>query len=42
MIKEDDNLLIIEGQVPGPRNGLVYISEAVKKKKAKPASAKKK
>lgn len=31
MIKEEDNLIIVKGQVPGPRNGLVYITEATKK-----------
>lgn len=31
MIKEEDNLIIVKGQVPGPRNGVVYISEAKKK-----------
>lgn len=31
MIKAEDNLIIVKGQVPGPRNGLVYISEAKKK-----------
>jgi large subunit ribosomal protein L3 len=27
-----ENLIIVEGAVPGPRNGLVYLSEAIKKK----------
>lgn len=31
MIVEEDNLIVVNGQVPGPKNGLVYISEAVKK-----------
>lgn len=35
MVKEEDNLLIVEGQVPGPSNGLVYIQEAKKKPTAK-------
>lgn len=30
MINEEDNLIVLKGQVPGPRNGLVYISEAKK------------
>lgn len=32
-IDKDDNLIILKGQVPGPRNGLVYISQAIKKHK---------
>ncbi len=31
MVKEEDNLIIVKGQVPGPRNGIVYITEATKK-----------
>lgn len=31
MVKEEDNLIIVEGQVPGPRNGLIYFAEAKKK-----------
>lgn len=27
----EENLILLEGSVPGPRNGLIYISEAVKK-----------
>lgn len=30
VIKIEDNLVIVEGQVPGPRNGLVYIAPAKK------------
>lgn len=30
-IEKEDNLIIVKGQVPGPRNGLVYISQAKKK-----------
>ena len=30
-IVKDDNLIIVKGQVPGARNGLVYISQAIKK-----------
>lgn len=30
-IIEEDNLLVVEGQVPGARNGLVYITNAKKK-----------
>jgi large subunit ribosomal protein L3 len=35
VVKVQDNLLILKGQVPGSRNGLVYISEAQKKTKRK-------
>lgn len=35
MVKEDDNLIVVKGQVPGPRNGLVYLSQAAKKPTAK-------
>lgn len=31
MVVEEDNLLVVEGQVPGARNGLVYITNAKKK-----------
>lgn len=31
-IDKEENLIILKGQVPGPRNGLVYISQAAKKK----------
>ncbi len=31
MVNEADNVLVVKGQVPGPRNGLVYISKAQKK-----------
>ncbi|MBA3815050.1 MAG: 50S ribosomal protein L3 [Parachlamydiaceae bacterium] len=31
----DDNVILLEGQVPGPRGGLVYLSPAKKKKAAK-------
>lgn len=31
MIVKEDNLLIVEGQVPGAKNGLVYITKATKK-----------
>jgi large subunit ribosomal protein L3 len=37
MIKEEDNLIVVKGQVPGPRNGLVYLQEA----KKRPASREK-
>lgn len=33
-ISVEDGLILVKGQVPGPRNGLVYLSPAVKKKKA--------
>lgn len=29
-IVEDDNLIIVKGSIPGPTNGLVYLSKAVK------------
>lgn len=32
-IVKEDNLIVVKGQVPGPRNGLVYISQAKKKEK---------
>ncbi|MEI8365068.1 MAG: 50S ribosomal protein L3 [Parachlamydiaceae bacterium] len=31
----EDNVILVEGQVPGPRNGLVHISPAIKKTPAK-------
>lgn len=34
----EENVILVEGAVPGPRNGLVYISQAVKK----PTASKKK
>jgi large subunit ribosomal protein L3 len=34
-IDKEDNLIIVKGQVPGPRNGLVYVSQAEKKKASK-------
>lgn len=34
-VRPEDNVILVEGQVPGPRNGLVYLSPAVKKKTAK-------
>jgi large subunit ribosomal protein L3 len=34
-IYPEENVILLEGQVPGPRNGLVYISPAVKKAKTK-------
>jgi large subunit ribosomal protein L3 len=30
-VKEAENLLIVRGQVPGPKNGLVYVTNAIKK-----------
>lgn len=33
MIKEDAGLIVVKGQVPGPRGGLVYLSPARKKMK---------
>lgn len=32
-VRPEENLIIVKGQVPGPRNGLVYLSPAVKKTK---------
>lgn len=31
----EDNIIVVKGQVPGPRNGLIYLSQAVKKTNAK-------
>lgn len=31
VIKVLDNCIVVEGQVPGPRNGLVFVTNAVKK-----------
>jgi large subunit ribosomal protein L3 len=31
----EENVILVEGAVPGPRNGLVYLSQAVKKPTAK-------
>lgn len=31
----EENVILVEGQVPGPRNGLVYISPAIKKATSK-------
>jgi large subunit ribosomal protein L3 len=33
-VQTEDNLLIIKGSIPGPKNGLVYLSPAVKKRAA--------
>lgn len=33
MVNPEENVIIVQGAVPGPRNGLVYISQAVKKQK---------
>lgn len=30
-VLKDENLIVVEGSIPGPNNGLVYISAAVKK-----------
>jgi len=32
---EEDNIIVVKGQVPGARNGLIYLSKAVKKTNAK-------
>ena len=31
MVQPEDNLIIVKGSVPGPKNGLVYLTEATKK-----------
>lgn len=31
MVRAEDNLIVVEGQIPGPRDGVVLIREAVKK-----------
>jgi large subunit ribosomal protein L3 len=31
-VHKDKNVILLEGQVPGPRNGLVFLSPAIKKK----------
>lgn len=31
MVNEEDNLIVVKGQIPGPRNGLVYLYPAKKK-----------
>lgn len=38
VIKIQDNCIIVEGAVPGPRNGLVYLAPAKKKTAAKKAA----
>jgi len=38
VIKIQDNLIVVKGQVPGPRNGLVYVTKAVKKTQKKKKS----
>jgi large subunit ribosomal protein L3 len=35
VVKIQNNLIIVKGQVPGPKNGLVYLTKAVKMTKAK-------
>lgn len=35
MVNKDENVIVLEGQVPGPRNGLVYLTKAVKKQNKK-------
>lgn len=42
VIKIQDNLIVVKGQVPGPRNGLVYITTAKKRKEKPVVKAKKK
>lgn len=38
MINTEDHVILIQGQVPGPRGGLVFLTEATKKKSAKKKS----
>ncbi len=35
LVNPEENVIVLQGQVPGPRNGLVYLTEAVKKKTKK-------
>lgn len=35
VVKIQDNLILLKGAVPGPRNGLVYIAPAIKKQQSK-------
>jgi large subunit ribosomal protein L3 len=35
MVRPEDNIIVVKGSIPGPKNGLVYISEAVKAKAKK-------
>lgn len=35
MVNVEENVIIVKGAVPGPRNGLVYVSQAVKLKNKK-------
>lgn len=39
MVDPQENVIVVKGQVPGPRNGLVYLTKA-KKKRAKKQSKK--
>lgn len=41
-VHPEENVILVEGQVPGPRNGLVHFSPAVKKTGEKKGQAKKK
>lgn len=40
MVNSESNLIIVKGSVPGPRNGLVYLMPAVKKRVAKKSQKK--
>ena len=40
VVRIEDNFLIVKGQVPGPRNGLVYVTQAEKKPKSKQTKSK--
>lgn len=35
MVKAEDNLIVLKGAIPGPKNGLVTLTEAIKKKTKK-------
>lgn len=39
-VDPENHLIIVKGQVPGPRNGLVYISQSIKKSTTKKKSQK--
>lgn len=35
MVKPEDHVIVVKGQVPGPKNGLVYLTQSKKKQNAK-------
>lgn len=41
MLDKENNLLLVKGAVPGPRNGLVFLSPAIKMRNRKKKSSKK-